>query len=122
VVADGWSTTAANAALDSWAGTYDWIQMHVGSPGSAGTTNGATETTRQQVTWGSATGAVLASSADLTWTSVAGSETYTHFSAWTASSGGTFGGSGAVTANAVTAGDDFTAASGDVTMTLPTAS
>src|SRR5881409_325837 len=110
----GFSTAAANADLDTQGSTYPWIKLHTGAPGAAGTTAAATETTRKQATWASASAASKASSADLVWTSVAGSEQYTHFSMWTASTAGTFGGSGTITANAVTAGDTFTIPSGSL--------
>jgi hypothetical protein len=121
-MAEGFSTTAANAVLDSQGTTYPWIKLHVGAPGAAGTSNAATETTRKQATWASASAASKASNADLVWTGVAGSEDFTHFSMWTASTAGTFGGSGLITANAVTAADTFTIPSGSLTLTLPVAS
>lgn len=50
-----------NKMLDAWAGrtTYTanaavYAKLHIGSPGAAGTTNAAAETTRQAVTFGSA--------------------------------------------------------------------
>jgi len=118
----GLSTAAANTHLDNQGTTYPWIKLHVGDPGGSGTSNAATETTRKQVTWASASSASKASSADLTWTNVAGSEDYTHFSLWTASSAGSFGGSGTVTANAVTAADTFTIPSGSLVLSLSVAS
>ncbi|MES9522461.1 phage tail fiber protein [Streptomyces capoamus] len=117
----GFSTAAANTALDNQGTAYPWIKLHVGDPGGAGTANAAVETTRKQATWGSASSASKATTADLVWANVAGSERYTHFSLWTASTAGTFGGSGTVTANAVTAGDTFTIPSGSLTLTLPVA-
>ncbi|MGW1532329.1 phage tail fiber protein [Streptomyces aureus] len=121
-MAEGFSTAAANAVLDTQGSTYPWIKLHVGAPGAAGTANAATETTRKQVTWASASAASKSSNADLVWTSVAGSEDFTHYSQWTASSGGTFGGSGVITANAVATADTFTIPSGSFTLTLPVAS
>jgi hypothetical protein len=53
---------------------------------------------------------------------VSGTEDYTHYTAWTASSAGTFLFSGTVTANAVTAGDTFTVAAGDLDLALTVAS
>lgn len=117
----GFSTAAANTALDNQGTAYSWVKLHVGDPGGSGTSNAATETTRKQVTWASASAASKASSADLVWTSVAGTEDFTHFSLWTASSAGTFGGSGTITANAVTSGDTFTIPSGSLTLTLSVA-
>lgn len=117
----GFSTAAANAHLDDQGDTYPWIKLHTGDPGGSGTSNAATETTRQQATFSSASGAAKTTSADLTWTNVAAVEDYTHYSMWTASTGGTFGGSGTITANAVAAADTFTIAAGDLDLTLPVA-
>ena len=121
-MAVGFSTAAANAALDTVGATYRWVKLHTGDPGAAGTSNAATETTRKQATFGAASSAAMTTTGDLTWTSVAGSEDYTHVSLWTASSGGTFGASGTVTANAVTAGDTFVIATGNLDVSLPVAS
>lgn len=121
-MAEGLSTTAANALLTSLIGSYTWIKLHVGAPGAAGTSNAATETTRQQVTWGSPASGAVSNSAEMEWTSVAGTEDFTHFSAWSASTAGTFGFSGTITASAVTAGDNFIVAIGDLDVSFPTAS
>jgi hypothetical protein len=121
-MAEGWGPTAANSALNTLVAAYPWVKLHVGAPGSAGTSNAATETTRKQVTWGSASGGAVASSAQIQWTNVAGSEDYTHATFWTASTAGTFGFSGTVTASAVTVADTFTVASGDVDVALTLAS
>lgn len=121
-MATGWSVTAANAALTSLTGTYSWVQLHVGDPGSNGTANVAVETDRVQVAWGSPSGGVISNSAQLQWTNVAGTEDYTHFTVWSASSAGTFGFSGTVTANAVTTGDTFTIPTGDLDVSLTLAS
>jgi hypothetical protein len=100
--------------------TTNWIKLHVGDPGAAGTLNAATETTRKQASFAAASSGSMATDAALTWTAVAGTEDYTHYSSWSASSGGTFQFSGTITANAVTAGDDFNIASGGLTFTLTT--
>ncbi|MFH9073445.1 phage tail fiber protein [Streptomyces alboflavus] len=120
-MAVGFSTAAANTHLDNQGTAYPWVQLHVGDPGAAGTANAATETTRKQATWASASAAAKTTSADLVWTAVAGTEDYTHFSLWSASSGGNFGGSGTVTANAVTAADSFTISAGDLDLSLTVA-
>lgn len=103
--------------------TAIWVQLHTGDPGSAGTSNAATETTRKDVTavFAAASGGTCASNVAVTWTSVAASETYTHFTLKSASSAGTFYASGTITANAVTTGDTFNIASGAFTWTLSTA-
>lgn len=121
-MAEGFSTAAANTALDNQGTAYPWVKLHTAAPGASGTSNAATETTRKQASWASASAASKATNADLVWTSVAGSEDFTHFSLWTASSAGSFGGSGTITANAVTTGDTFTIPSGSLTLTLPVAS
>lgn len=121
-MATGWSSTAGNAALTTLTGTYTWVQLHVGDPGANGTANVAVETDRIQVTWGAAASGAIANSAQLQWTTVAGTEDYTHFTVWTASAAGTFGFSGTVTANAVTAGDTFTIPTGDLDVSLTLAS
>lgn len=121
-MAEGMGSAGANTALDALLAAYTWIKLYVGAPGASATSNAATETTRKQATWrASASGASSQSNA-LTWTSVAGSEDYTHFAAWTASTAGTFGFSGTITANAVTAGDTFTIAIDDLDVSYTLAS
>ena len=121
-MAEGFGSAGANTALDALVAAYPWIKLHVGAPGAAGTSNAATETTRKQATWAASSGGATSNSNALTWTNVAGSEDYTHFTAWTASTAGTFGFSGTVTANAVTAADTFTIAIGDLDVALTLAS
>ena len=121
-MATSWGPTAANAALDTLLAAYPWIKLHVGAPGAAGTTNPATETTRQQATWSAAAAGAAANSNLLQWTNVAATEDYTHFTAWTASTAGTFGFSGIITSNPVTIGDTFQIAIGDLDVTLTLAS
>ena len=121
-MAEGWGPTAGNHALDTECALYPWVKLHVGAPGAAGTANPATETTRKQVTEAAATGGSKASSADLVWTSVAGSEDYTHFTRHTESTAGTFGFSGGIVANPVTAGDTFSILAGAMTTSVTLAS
>lgn len=104
---------AENKLLDtlgntSFAVTTCWVKLHTADPGEDGTSNAATETTRKQVSWNSASGGSKASSAALTWTSVAASETYSHWSMWDASTSGNCLWVGSLSSNAsVTAGDTF---------------
>jgi hypothetical protein len=121
-MAEGMSATLANACLANEVDSYTWIKLHTGAPGSAGTSNAAGETTRQQATWGAPSGGAIANTAAVTWTSVSTSEDFTHWSAWSAETDGTFGFSGTLTANAVTAGDNFEIAIGDLDVTLTVAS
>jgi hypothetical protein len=114
-----------NDALTTLPVAAVWVKLHVGDPGSAGTANAAGNTTRKQVTFGSAaSGGAISNTAALTWSTseVNTSEDYTHYSAWSASSAGTFLFSGTVTANPVTAGDQFDVAIGDLDFTLSIAS
>lgn len=97
------------------------LQLHTAAPGAAGTTAVATETTRKAVTFSASSAGAITNSADVTWTSVAGTETYTHWSAWSAVSAGTFLCSDDLNvARAVTIGDTFTIAAGDLDITLGT--
>jgi len=121
-MAEGFSTAAANSALDTLLAAHPWVKLHTGAPGSAGTSNAATETTRKQATWASASGGASTTTGALTWTNVAGAEDYTHFTAWSASTNGNFGFSGTITANAVTVGNTFVLAVGDLDVSIPVAS
>lgn len=117
-MATGWGPAGAGTALDAARAVYVWIKPHIGEPGAAGTANPATETTRQQVTWGTVTNGVFSNSAPLTWTNVTGSEDWTHFSAWSASTAGNFGFSGTIAANPVVTGDTLTFAVGALTTSV----
>jgi hypothetical protein len=99
------------------------MQLHTGDPGAAGTANVATETDRQNITssFSAASSGTVTNDVAITWTTVAGSEDYTHYSVWSASTNGTFYWSGVITANAVTAGDTFTIPVGDLDGTISTA-
>lgn len=119
---EGLIAATANTTLDGYGTTYPWIKLHVGAPGAAGTANPSTETTRKQASWAAAAAGSKATNADLLWPSVAGSEDHSHYSAWTLATGGSCGFTGVITANAVTAGDDFKIASGGLTATFPVAS
>jgi hypothetical protein len=116
----GISTTEANEALDAWLASYTWLKLHIGDPGAAGTGNPAANTTRQQATWGAGASGAVANTNTIEWTSVPNAEDYTHVSIWTASTSGTFGGSGAITAAAVAVGDTFRIAIGDLDVTFTT--
>ena len=124
-LASGIAASLLDALLNSVA--YDgptniYAKLHTGAPGSAGTSNAATETDRQEVTFGAASGGAISNDNAPSWTSVAASEDYTHVSLWDASVAGNFLMSGTITANAVTAGDTFTIPVGDMDITLTVAS
>jgi hypothetical protein len=92
-----------------------FMQLHTGAPGEAGTSNVATTSTRQEITtWAAASGGAIASSAAVSFTGAA-TETISHFSLWSASSGGNCLAVGTLTVNRpITSGDILTFASGDV--------
>lgn len=125
-MAAGLASSIANSILDALCRNVAWTQpaafwvkLHTGDPGSAGTSNAATETTRKQGTFSAASGGAITNSSALTWTSVAATETYTHVSFWDASSGGTFLGSDALNSSAaVTAGGSFEIATGDLDLSI----
>jgi hypothetical protein len=104
------------------AGASLYVQLHTADPGSAGTSSVATETTRKQASFAAASNGTVTTDADLEWTGVSGSEDYSHFSVWTASTAGTFLFSGTITANAVTAGDTFTIPAGELDASFNVAS
>ena len=121
-MAVGLAVGQANAILDALCRSVAYsdpagffLKLHTGDPGAAGTSNAATETTRQAVTFSAASSGAITNSADIAWTNVSTSETYSHWSAWSASTAGTFLCSDALNvAKAVTAGDNFTIPAGDL--------
>src|SRR5688572_33197926 len=125
-MAVGLASGVANSILDAlcrsvaWTEPAEfWVKLHTGDPGSAGTSNAAGETDRQQASFSAASGGAITTDAALTWTSVSTSETYSHVSFWDASTNGTFLGSDALdTPRAVTAGDTFTIATGDLDLSI----
>lgn len=127
-MAEGISSYAATAFFDalgnntSFAVTTCYIKLHTGAPGSAGTSNAATETTRKAVSFGAASGGAISNDAAITWTNISGSQDATHFSLWDHISAGNFLGSGTITANSYVAGDTYEIAIGDLDLSLTIAS
>ena len=125
-MAVGLASGIANSILDALCRSVAWsdpaafyVKLHTGDPGSAGTANAATETTRKSATFSAASAGAITTSADLTWTSVAATETISHVSFWDASTSGTFLGSDALSASkSLTAGGTFTIAAGDLDLDL----
>lgn len=101
--------------LDHLTGKAAWtmpttvhIKLHLADAGEDGTTSPAAETTRKAVSWNTATGGSISSSAVLSWTNVSTTEVYTHWSAWDNSTAGNCLWTGALSSSAsVTAGDTF---------------
>jgi len=127
-MATGLSAYLCNSWLDalgnntSYAVTQVYVKLHVGDPGANGTSNAATETTRKAVSFAAASTGSIASDADITWTNIAGSQDATHFTCWDSLTTGNFLFSGTITANAYTAGDTVTIASGNLSASLTVAS
>lgn len=108
--------------MDALLAVYDFIQMHTGDPGAAGTANVATETDRAAVVWGASSGGTASNSAVASFTGVAATETWTHFTAWDASSAGNCGFSGTVSNGSVVLGADVDFEIGDLDVTFPVTS
>jgi hypothetical protein len=110
----GMSAYLANKLLDavgnavSFSVAQAYVQLHTADPGAAGTTAVATETTRKAVSFGAAAAGSMANDVAITWTGIAGSQDASHFTLWDAATVGNFLGSGIITANAYTAGDNYT--------------
>lgn len=122
----GWAPVRARTYLDTLITECPYAQWHVGDPGAAGTANVAANTGRTDIT-GKFAGATTAgatstklSNAQIVVASTA-AEDYTHVSFWSAASGGTFGGSAAVTANPLQVGDNLVVPAGGVTLSCPNA-
>jgi len=127
-MATGLSNYLCNSILNavgnntSLAVAQAYVKLHVGDPGSAGTANAATETTRKAISFAVASGGAIASDADISWTNISGSQDATHFTVWDNESAGNFLFSGSVTAGAFTAGDTYTITSGNLSASLTVAS
>jgi hypothetical protein len=120
------SDLVANSFLDavarnvSYAEAAVWVKLHLGDPGSAGTTNAAANTTRKQATFGSAAASrAIANTVAVEWTNVPNTETYSHISLWDDETAGNFLGRDDLSATAaVTAGDTFRIPIGDLDLTF----
>ena len=116
------SNYAELALLDTLSGTSfsvasTYVKLHTGDPGEAGTSNAASNTSRQSASWSAASSGSKATSATITWTNVSTTETYSHWSLWDNATAGNCLWSGALSTSAsVTAGDTFQITS--LTLTL----
>lgn len=123
-MADGLSAAVADAALTTITGTdANDIALAIGAPGSAGTANPSSVTTREPVTWGSPSGGSIAASDEPEWSSWAGTngEVVTDLAFWSASTSGTFGLSMPLSSSVMMdTGDSLTLTS--ITVSIPVAS
>jgi hypothetical protein len=124
-MAAGWGPSGAGTALDALVAAYQWMKLHTASPGAAGTTAPATETTRKQFAFAATgTDGIVENTGAVAWTNIAatGTEDATFFTAWSASTAGNFGYSGTITANAFVTGDTYEVAAGALVVSVPLAS
>lgn len=123
-MADGMSTARATAMCTTSVAAWSNTQLHKGAPGSAGTANVSSVTTRPATTWATASGASVSANGTLpSWAGWAGTngETQTAISGWDASSAGNF--QGAITLSAsVTMNTGDTLSLTAISVTIPTAS
>ena len=89
-LANGWLNTLRNVSYTAKANVY--VKLHTGDPGSAGTSNASSVTTRPEVTFSAASAGSMASSNTPSWATWAGSdgEEVTHVSVWDSSTAGNF--------------------------------
>jgi hypothetical protein len=85
---------AAQNAIVSDATTY-YLGLNTGDPGQTGAHEGGDG--RQAITFAASSGGSQASDDAQNWSSAVGGYTYTNFSVWSASSGGTYVRGGALT-------------------------
>lgn len=125
-----WSDAMKNAVLSAWTGQATmsanagfFIKCHTGDPGSAGTANAATETSRKAITFGTnASAGSISNTATQNWTGMAGptaptTETISWFSFWDASTAGNFvGRDDLATARAISSGDGLDIAIGGISL------
>lgn len=97
----GLSSNGKNVMLNALGGVAVYASLHTADPGTTGTsevTGGSPAYARKSITWNSASSGNLDNLANPTF-DVPGSTTITHFGLWSASTGGTYYGSGALSAN-----------------------
>jgi hypothetical protein len=120
--ANAWlNTLRGGSAATFTAVTTMFVQLHTGDPGSAGTANVSSVTTRPALNFGAASAGSQSAVATLpSWATWAGTngEVITHISTWGASSGGTFYYSAALAASkTVNTGDTVNLTSLTVALT-----
>lgn len=113
----GISSGTANTILDA---NFDdqWLQIHTGDPGAAGTANVSVgETDRFQYTTAAASAGSKSYTAVGPFVNAGTSETITHVSIWSASTAGTFKGSYPLAASKAWASGDTLTLDGSVAFT-----
>jgi hypothetical protein len=128
-MAVGLRPTEANDILDAFMAEYQWIQLHDGDPGAAGTANVASTVARKDADaqgGAASAGSWTNGSGSINWTdSEVFADTFSNFSLWSTSTGSVlsnFGGSGTITANAtLLCGDSFSILTSGLTIQLTVA-
>lgn len=117
----GVASSVANGWLDgTFATATCWVKLHTADPGASGATAAAVgDATRKQATMNAASAGSKAMSGTAgPWTNGGTSETLSHISLWSASTAGTFNGSGVLTASqAWASGNTFTLSALTVSIT-----
>jgi hypothetical protein len=127
-----WTDAVKNAILNAWAGlaTYTasagfFLKLYTGDPGTAGSSNAATETLRKSVTFGTAAASgSIANTAAIAWTGMAGptaptTETVSWGGWYDALTSGNFlGRDDLATARAISSGDGMDVDIGGLTLSF----
>lgn len=114
----GLNNTAKNLMLEELAGVAVWASIHTADPGTTGTSEvsgGSPAYARKAITWNAASGGNLDNNANPVFDIPAGT-TITHFGLWSASSGGTFYGSGDITDETFAGQGTYTLSDADVSL------
>jgi len=117
-LANSWLNLLRNTAFTQKANVF--VKLHTGDPGSAGTANASSVTTRPEVTFAAASGGSMTSNNTPSWASWAGSdgEEVTHISVWDSATAGNFLLSAALTASkTVNTGDTLNLTSLTIALT-----
>jgi hypothetical protein len=99
----------------------NYVKLHIGDPGEAGTSNASASTTRKVASWAAASGGTIATNTTLTWSGadLVAVETLTYVSVWDASTAGNHLWNGVLDVPYnVANGDTFILSSGTVICTL----
>ena len=95
------------------------VKLHISNPGEDGLDGAASNSTRKAATFGASSGGTSSNSADINWTNVPTTEQYQYISIWDDLTAGHCLWHGPLTSPvSVTAGDDFTIATGDLSLTI----
>lgn len=112
--------TGANAFLDGTALPATlYVQLHIGDPGVAGTSNVSTVGVRKSFTRTASTGGVVTNASQMQWLAVPNSETITHISIWGSLAAGTCWFIDNCADQAIFTGDTVTILIGSLSITVP---